>query len=68
MPEYIGCIVCGLRFVGDGLACGCQNCGSSLIILEKDLSPEVEKILLSHGQKTGETGDEFEARKKIKSR
>ncbi len=63
MADYIGCTVCGLRFVGDGSSCGCNSCGSSLIALEKNLSPEVEEILLKHGQKPGETEEEFQVRK-----
>lgn len=66
MADYIGCTVCGLRFVGDGSGCGCNACGSSLIRLEKDLSPEIEKILTEHGQKSGETEDEFHLRKNKK--
>jgi hypothetical protein len=66
MADYIGCTVCGLRFVGvgDGSGCGCNSCGSSLIRLEKDLSPEVEKILREHGQTSGETDQQFQARNK----
>jgi len=65
MANYIGCTICGLRFIGRGDE-GCNSCGSSLICLEKDLSPEVEKILREHGQRPAESEKEFQARKKKK--
>lgn len=57
MSNYIGCICCGYRYVEDKSLeyCDtrCPTCYSSVIVLQKDLSEEVEKVLKEFGQNKG---------------
>lgn len=52
--RLIGCIVCGLRYVESEQAppsSGCHGCGSSTMVLEKNLNQQTYDLLLKHGQR-----------------
>lgn len=52
--HYMGCILCGLRYVSNPhipFPTGCDSCGSTVVILERNISEDTAQILRSHGQR-----------------